>query len=198
MPKPQLLRPSTEVCLATVMCLVIHVTIIAAEPKPLPVRFPLKPGHELALEFDASILPFGRLFDVNPSNGTRRQLTTVQELLQIVGPISSADEAIAFVQFLTDYPTRFILKKPFSGIEPSETIHPAPEELLRLMTPTQVEENGEDWIIERDLLLYPSAPEPARLVRTRERVSKTGDYYFKVGRVLLEGVEVNQLLPYYK
>ena len=103
--------------------------------------------------------------------------------------------------------TRFLLKpNPISGIEPSDPSRQGgqmPDSLTRLMTKTSVELSNGQWVIERDLLMYPNwtnqkQQTPAQLVRSHETISQTGNYTFSIGKVLAGGNEINKFLPYYQ
>lgn len=180
--------------------------------KLLYVNFPLISGHRLYMEYDASIVPMGKLFDLEVSSRNIIQIKGVDELSRIIGQISTKEQALAFVKFFTSYPTRFLLKpNPFHGIEPSDTVSERPyrqmsDSLTRLMTTTNIELRNGQWVIERDLLMYPKYPNradqkkqtPAQLVRSFETISKTGTYIFSVGKVLAEGDEIRKFLPYYR
>lgn len=173
--------------------------------EPLPVSFPLKLGHKLYMEYDPSIVPTGKLFDLETSSGNLTQVETVDELSKITGTISTKEQALAFAEFFTSIPAMFLDQNPLSGIEPS---HPyarerMPSSLSRLLTPAKVDKVSGQWVIERDLLMYPNQANqqqqtPAQLVRSRETISPTGTYTFSVSKVLAEGKEVNNLLPYYQ
>lgn len=183
--------------------------------KLLSVDFPLKSGHKLYMEYDASIVPMGKLFDEEKYGGfgehaieiLSTQIKGVDELSGIIGQISTKEQASAFVKFFTSEPTRHLLKpNPFLGIEPSDwyvqTIVQMPSSLSKLLTPAKIDKVGGQWVIERDLLMYPNwenqkQQTPAQLVRSRETISQAGTYTFSISRVLAEGDEVNNLLPYY-
>ena len=66
----------------------------------LPVGFPLKSGHKLYMEYDASIVPMGKLFDLEVSSGNLTQVKTVDELSKLTGQINAKEQALAFVKFL--------------------------------------------------------------------------------------------------
>ncbi len=175
--------------------------------KLLSVNFPLKSGHKLYMEYDASIVPMGKLFDLEASSGNITQVKGVDELSRITGQISTKEQALAFVKFFTSEPTEFLLKpNPISGIEPSDERRQGgqmPNSLTRLMTTTKIELRDGQWVIERDLLMYPNwanqkQQTPAQLVRSHETISQTGTYTFSVGKVLAEGGEINKFLPYYQ
>jgi hypothetical protein len=159
------------------------------------------------MEYDASIVPMGKLFDLEVSSGNIIQIKGVDELFRITGLISTKEQALAFVEFFTSDPTRFLLNpNPLSGIEPSDERRPGgqmPNSLTRFMTAPHVELRDGQWVIERDLLLYPvwanlKQQTPAQLVRSRETISQTGTYSFSIGNVLAEGNEINNFLPYYQ
>jgi len=175
--------------------------------KLLSVNFPLKSGHKLYMEFDESIVPVGKLFDLEVSSRNITQVKGVDELSRITGQISTKEQALAFVKFFTSAPTKFLLKpNPLSGIEPSDERRQGgqmPNSLTRLMTATNVELRDGQWVIERDLLMYPDWADqkqqpPAQLVRSHETISQTGTYTFGIGKVLTEGDEINKFLPYYQ
>jgi len=169
----------------------------------LSVGFPLQPDHLLYMKFDGSIVPMGKLFYVKGSNGSLTQIKNVSELSRITGQISTREQVLAFVSFFTSEPTKFLLEQnPVQGIEPAYSVSEMPQSLTRLLTTTTVELHNGQWVIERDLLRYPSlsAQEqrvPAQLVRSYETLSQDGIYTFSIGRVLAEGDEVNSFLPYY-
>jgi len=174
----------------------------------LSVNFPLKSGHKLYMEYDASIVPMGKLFDLEVSSGNITQVKGVDELSLITGKISTKEQALAFVKFFTSEPTEFLLKpNPLSGLEPSDERRQGgqiPSSLTRLMTTANVELRDGQWVIERDLLMYPNwwtnqkQQILAQLIRSRETISQTGTYTFSVGKVLAEGDEINKFLPYYE
>ena len=170
----------------------------------LPVGFPLKSGHKLYMEYDASIVPMGKLFDLEVSSGNLTQVKTVDELSKLTGQINAKEQALAFVKFFTSEPTRHLLKpNPFSGIEPSDSYVKMTGSLTRLLTSAKVDRIDGQWVIERDLLLYPNwtsqkLQTPAQLVRSLETLSQAGTYTFNIKQVLAEGDGVNALLPYYK
>jgi hypothetical protein len=169
--------------------------------KLLSVNFPLKSSHELYMEYDESIVPMGELFDLEVSSGNITQVKSVDELSLITGQITTEEQALAFVKFFTSEPTKFLLKpNPVSGIESSDE---GPNSLTRLMSPVSIELNNGQWVIERDLLMYPNwanqkQQTPAQLVRSREIISQTGIYTFSIGKVLAEGDEIDKFLPYYE
>ncbi|MBI2409947.1 hypothetical protein HYV30_02790 [Candidatus Kaiserbacteria bacterium] len=171
--------------------------------KILSVNFPLKSGHKLYMEYDASIVPMGKLFDLEVSSGNITQVKGVDELSLITGQVNTKEQASAFVKFFTTEPTRHLLKpNPISGIEPSDSYAQMPSSISKLLTPAKIDKVGGQWVIERDLLLYPNwanqqQKTPAQLVRSRETISQAGAYAFNISRVLAEGNEVNNLLPYY-
>lgn len=156
----------------------------------LAVDFPLKDGHQLYLEYNTSLAPTGKLFDLDMASGNITQIENATELSRIIGPIETKEQALALARFFTSDPTRFLLKQnPMEGIEPSD-------ESRRGITTVRLDNDG--WVIERNLLLYPKPPTPAQLVRTYETISKVGDYRFNIGQVLAAGDEINNLLPYYE
>ena len=172
----------------------------------MSVDFPLKSGHKLYMEYDASIAPMGSLFDLEISSGNLKQIKTVNELSELISAIRTKEEALALAEFFTSEPTKFLLtSNPFSGIEPSDSIRQGgqmPDSLTRLMTKTSVELRNGQWIIERDLLMYPNwanqkQQTPAQLVRSHETISQIGSYTFGISKVLAEGDEINKFLPYY-
>ncbi len=169
----------------------------------LPVNFPLKSGNKLYMEYDASIVPIGRLFNLEAWRGNLTQIRSVDELSRITGQMNTKGQVLSFVKFFTSEPTRHLLKpNPLLGIEPGDSHAQIPDALSKLLTPTKIDKIDGQWIIERDLLLYPrkETPQqktPAQLVRSRETISQTGVYTFSIGKVLAEGAEVNNLLPYY-
>lgn len=170
----------------------------------LPVGFPLKSGHKLYMEYDTSIVPMAKLFDLEASSGNLTQVKTVDELSKLTGQINAKEQALAFVKFFTSEPTRHLLKpNPFSGIEPSDSYVKMTGSLTRLLTSAKIDRIDGQWVIERDLLLYPNwtsqkLQTPAQLVRSHETMSQAGTYTFNIKQVLSEGDEVNTLLPYYE
>lgn len=175
--------------------------------KLLSVNFPLKSDHKLYMEYDASIIPMGGLFDLEVSIGNVIQIRGVDELSRLTGKIDTKEQALAFVRFFTSEPTKFLLKpNPILGIEPSDKRRrdgQMPNSLTRLMTTENVELRDGQWVIERDLLMYPSwvnqkQQTPAQLVRSHETISQTGTYTFGIGNVLAEGDEINKFLLYYQ
>ena len=175
--------------------------------KLLSVNFPLKSGHKLYMEYDASIVPMGKLFDLEVSSENITQVKSVDELSRITGQISTKEQALAFVKFFTSELTGFLLKpNPISGIEPSDERKQGgqmPNSLTRLMTTANIELRDGQWVIERDLLMYPNwanqkQQTPAQLVRSHEIISQAGTYTFGIGKVLAEGDEINRFLLYYE
>ncbi len=158
------------------------------------------------MEYDAKVVPQGKLFDWEASSWNLTQVKTADELAKLIGQIDTKEQALAFVKFFTSSPTRHLLKpNPFSGIEPEDSYAPMPSSLSRLLTPAAADKADDRWVIERDLLLYPNqtnnvvqeSQTAARLVRSKETISQTGTYTFSAEQVLLEGDQVNNLLPYY-
>lgn len=173
----------------------------------LSVNFPLKSGHKLYMEYDASSVPIEKLFDLEVSSGNITQVKNVDELTRITDQIKNKEQALAFVKFFTSAPTGFLLESdPVSGIEPSDESRQGgqmPNSLTRLMSPASIELSNDQWVIERDLLMYPNwanqkQQTPAQLVRSHETISQTGTYTFSIGKVLAEGNEINNFLPYYE
>jgi len=158
------------------------------------------------MEYDASIVPMGKLFDLEVSSGNVIQIKNVDELSRIAGKISAGEQALAFVEFFTSSPTKFLLNSPISGIEPSDESRQGgqmPNSLTRLMTTANIELRDGQWVIERDLLMYPDWADqkqqpPAQLVRSHEIISQAGTYTFGIGKVLAEGDEINSFLLYYE
>lgn len=171
--------------------------------KFLSISFPLKSGHKLYMEYDASIVPTGKLFNLEVSSGNVIQIKDVGELSLVTGQINTKEQAFAFVKFFTTEPTRHLLKpNPISGIEPSDSYAQIPSSLSKFLTSAKIDKVDGQWVIERDLLLYPNwvnqqQQAPAQLVRSLETISQTGTYTFNISKVFAEGNEVNNLLPYY-
>ncbi len=156
------------------------------------------------MEYAASIVPIGKLFDLEISSGNIVQIKSVTELSGITGQIGTKEQASAFVKFFTSEPTRHLLKpNPVLGIVPSDSPMQLPSSLANLLTSTKVDVINGQWVIERDLLMYPTwanqkQQTPAQMVRSHETISRTGTYTFSVSKVLAEGNEVDNLLPYYE
>ncbi len=168
----------------------------------LSVNFPLKTGISLYMEYDASIVPMGKLFDLEASSGNIVQVKSADELLKLTGQFNTREEALAFVKFFTTDPTRFLLSSPVSGIELSDPFAHMPSSLVGLLSHPKIDKIGEQWVIERDLIMYPNYTNQqktqAQLIRSHETISQIGIYTFSISKVLAEGGEVNNLLPYYE
>lgn len=170
----------------------------------LSVNFPLKSGHELYMEYDERVVPSGWLFDLEVSSGKIIQIKNVDELSRVVDRIDTVEQASAFVNFFTSKPSRFLLQlDPFEGIEPSDAVMKIPSSPSKLLTPAKIDKVGGQWVIERDLLMYPvwvseEYQIPVRLVRSHETISQTGMYSFSISKVLAAGNQVPYLLPYYE
>ncbi len=166
-------------------------------PVVLPDNFPLKSGHKLWMRREGFIFvgpPIVELFDLETPSGNFKEIKTVAELAQVIGEVNTKEHALGFVEFFSSEPTMYSLKpNRFSGIVPVDSVYRMPSSLARLLTPPNIEKVGGQWIIERDLFLYPN-----RLVRSQETISQTGAYTSGIKQVLSEGDEVAKLLPYYE
>jgi len=160
--------------------------------KILSVKFPLKNGHELYYEYNSNMNQ-AALFE---NSGIKfRQIKTAEELAALVDSINTKEEALAYVKFFSSLLARFSLRNDpcCHGVEPTHIT----DSLASLLNSTSIEENSGQFVIERDLLLYPEGDKKARLVRSKEVVSKAGTYTFTIKQILSEGDQVNQHLPYY-
>lgn len=174
----------------------------------LPLK--LKPGYSLYIKTEEGCQPIQACSQLMAKKDDQEiKIDTVEGLSQIIEEVRDEQEALALVSFFTSESYGFLFKDSLcrtleKKTSPDQKFLVVDEETYqawRLEEP-KVEQKDDQFHITRFLACYPrfdtAEKTEAQLIKVYEVVDKVGKYELTSKEMIVEGHEVQKLLPYYK